>query len=287
MANHNYTRAGGVWADDTDLLYSEIADLDWKSTDAMSGEGGTYALTEPWIVGGDPGTYVQFDAQVNITEPLVLTGDLESYGDVYLGGSGSLLFDSPATFNDDVTIGQAGTSLTVDATVYFQDNANFYDIVAFYDDCTFVAAATFDGVATFNDEVTFEDVANFNEATYFSAQATFYEQTVFQKPITFSGTARIQERQIIGGDANASYAAQSYTHVHCQASTLTASRAYTIDDTGALNGDRMRFSTRDSGFDIEIKNPGGSVLTAINPATQPWVDVERILGSWYVMPNPT
>lgn len=272
-------RAIGLWTFDSVVEDFEFEIFDENLSNAIDGKGGgSYSLQSPLIIGGVPGTYTQFDVGLTLSDLLYMTGGVESYGPVYIGGTGTFTVDKDSTFSDVVTLDAA---LVANDDCYLGSSSA--DAIIVNGQAIFLSTAAFNDVATFQSTSAFNDVATFNSLAYFNDVPTFYEGANFQKPLGFSGTARIPERQAIGGDANASYAAQTYTHVHCPASTLAASRNYTIDDTGALNGDRMRFSTRDSGFDINIKDPGGSVIAAINAAAIKWVDVERVLGAWYVM----
>lgn len=273
--NFEYTRAGGVWSPSTDLLASELADFDDKTTHAISGDGGTYALVDPLIIGGGPGAYAAFELQLVLYEGLyVYGGGIQAYGEMFLGGNENLVVDKFAQFTHLVEF-QTGMQVTGDAF--------FYDEVFCNDDVIIDSSGLLDvyGNADFHQDVTVSGSAHF-ALTDFSDVAAFYEGVVFQKPITLTGTARIRQRQAIGGNADASYAAQTYTHVHCPAGTLTATRTYTIDDTGAQNGDRMRFSTGDDGQDLLVKSPNGSLMATLNAnGLAWWVDVERIQGTWH------
>jgi hypothetical protein len=286
--NHLFTRAGGVWADDTDLLHTEMADIDAKTVDSISATGGTYAITENLIIGGAPGTYCQFDISAIFTAGATVYGVFEAFGGVGMydnvtigsGGGDVLNVQSAATFHDAFTVlGYAemgDTTVTGEFTAtgnsFFNDPAYFFDNVQFSG-----------GVVTANSPF------DFISLTTFSDQATFYEQVVFQKAIVLTGEARIKQRQAIGGNADATYDAKTYTHVHCPAGTLSATRAYTIGDTGAQNGDRMRFTTHDTGFGVNVTSPTGDLLKQIKYGTGlwPWVDVERILGTWRLVGSGT
>jgi hypothetical protein len=287
MANHDWTKPGGVWPPMVSIPMALLADLDAKTVDSISATGGTYAITENLIIGGAPGTYCQFDisaifAGATVYGVFEAFGNVGMYGDVTIGSGGGdvLNVQSAATFHDAFTVlGYAemgDTTVTGEFTAtgnsFFNDPAYFFDNVQFSGGVV-TASSPFD----------------FTSLTTFADQATFYEQVVFQKAIVLTGEARIKQRQAIGGNADATYDAKTYTHVHCPAGTLSAIRAYTIGDTGAQNGDRMRFSTHDTGFGINVTSPVGDIIKQIKYGTGlwPWVDVERILGTWRLVGSGT
>jgi hypothetical protein len=282
MSNHLLTRPGGVWADDTDLLHTEMADIDAKTVDSISATGGTYAITENLIIGGSPGTYLEVDVSAIFINGASVQGTFETFG--------------PVGMYDDVTIGSGvGDLLSVQSLANFAQGASMQGVlecfngVGLYEDVTIGSGVgdvlSVNSVSTFYDDVAFNDVATFNSLADFNDQATFYEQVVFQGPIVLTGEARIKQRQAIGGNADATYDAKTYTHVHVPAGTLSAARSYTIGDTGAQNGDRIRFSTLDTGFGITIRSPSGAAVGSTLIATTGdagWIDVERIQGQWVV-----
>jgi hypothetical protein len=99
-------------------------------------------------------------------------------------------------------------------------------------------------------------------------------------PMTTSGTGRITKRLLVPGpNLDASLGPKDYDIV--MAVTVSATRAYTIDDTGAVNGDTMLFRNQSGSNYIDIKDPGGATMISIGGGLgQQWALVARVAGSW-------
>ena len=122
MANHDYTRAGGVWAPLSAILTAELADLDAKTVDSLSATGGVYSLTEHLQIGGSPGLFLLVDVDASFSSQLFVGGLFETNGEVYFASSSTFTVDCETTFNGDVHFDGGGA--TFDHTATFNHNVN-------------------------------------------------------------------------------------------------------------------------------------------------------------------
>ncbi len=307
MANHIRTRA--LWANDTDLLYTELDHLDAKTVDSLSSTGGVYSLTSSLTIGGAPGTAIVFNVPTALYDGVSVIGTLDVLGNLSVGSGYAIQFDSDVTLgagthldiNSSVTsIGTTGSdAFVVNASSQFQD-VNFNGFTNFNNGVTFSADVTLDAGThldinssvtsigtTGSDAFVVNAFSQFNEVVTVNSTAYFNNNVEFDGEAYTSGAGyfkgRRRQRQAIGGDADASYAVTSYDHVHVPAGTLSVARNYTIDDTGAANGDRMEFSNHDTSFAISVKKPGGVLIGQIIGSSHLSCVVERIGGVWKII----
>lgn len=282
MANHDFVRAGNVWASLSDLTSAEMALLDFNAAHSIDDRGGTYALEEDMVIGGGVGITWDFELPVNFGE------DVDILAPLYV--SGATTIDATFAVLDDATL----EGVTFNGAAEFENDV-YFNGTAFLcqSQAVFLGTATFQDDAEFQEPVVFEDEATFDTDAVFDGDVYLngtavvcQSQISFSNTITGSGAGRIRarrvHRQAIGGNADASYAVTSYDHVHVPAATLSAPRTYTIDDTGSIDGDKMRFSSHDVGFSVAIHRPGGVALTSIKGDAKLSCDVERIGGLWKV-----
>ncbi len=284
--------------------------------------GGVYSPQASVIIGGAPGVYLELDLPARFGDNFLMTGSLfEAFATtILIGETGSATTMLGDTFDVDVGIVNIGVSganaLTVHSFATFDDIVIANGAAFFYAATEFNAAVDFDAATDFgadaffhdgtvtmgasgatafivNSSTTHEETVVFNGAIFindtaaFSVAPSFANGAVMQGPVTFSGQGRVTQRQIIGGDTDATYQAIAQSHVHVPASVLSASRSYTIGDTGALDGDRVRFSTYEATYPLVVKAPGGAPLTNLKLASafSSWCDVERIGGIWRIVGN--
>jgi hypothetical protein len=295
--NHSYTRAGGVWTSLTDLLAAEMADLDAKTVDSVSATGGTYALTSDMVIGGAPGADWQFDIPVTFTDDASFQGTFSIFGNPaqivsgidcfsYLNVSGLSHFYDDATFHDPVyyqALAQFLGNCEMFGNVYMGNTSGDLLLVS--------ATADFEGPVSFNDPVDAYDTWTFHGTPAFQAGAafnggtvTFLSATTLGVPLQFTLDGRIPKRQAICGNESITYSPRLYDHVHMPAGIMSTNRTAKIDDTGAVDGDRMRFSTQHTtpNFYFSVLSPAGATLAdlQLSSGVRNWCDVERIGGQW-------
>jgi hypothetical protein len=279
MANHTYTRAGGVWDPDTDLLAAELADLDAKTVDSISGTGGIYILADDLTLAAAPG--VQF-----------IVGALTDFQNDVQFQTQAFFYDE-VTFNDDVSFGQdvdfyGLTDFKND--VQFQTNTFFYDDATFNDDVTVSASGLLDvySEGRFHDDVSITGGTTLSgflnaDGNCFLGDPGFVEflgDVTVRKGITFADTGAIAHRYVLGGDANASYSPRAVHEVVILDGTLTAARTYTINDTGCVDGQEIIFTNKDQTFPLIVLRPD-----AVNLGSNlgRWKRCKRISGNWQIV----
>lgn len=279
--NHDFVRDGNVWASLSDLTSAEMALLDFNAAHSIDDRGGTYALEEDMVIGGGVDITWDFELPVNFSEDVDVIAPLYVSGTTTIDALLNVLDDATfeaATFNQDAEF---------EGDVYLNGTAMLVQSQAvFFDDATFQGPVTFEDPATFESDGIFEgDVYLNGTAALIQSQVTHFGAVTFRGVTQTSHAgyiaARRVRRQVAGADANASYAPVTYDHVYV-ASGLTSPHDYTIDDTGAANGDRIRFSTQDATHAVTIKTPGGVTISSIRNAAGFFVaqDFERISGVW-------
>lgn len=302
--NHLFTRAGGVWADFQAVLASELADFDAKTVDSLSSTGGVYALNDPLIIGGAIGTFFELDLPVTISDDVLMNGGLfEAFaGTILLGAGGSdiSLFGDTLDINSGiVTLGNSGAdAFVVAAFSIFNDIVNFNGDVFFNTAPNFTAGGDLEGTFSFHDCIvtmgasgsdafTCHAFAQFTDITILSGDTFLSGAVTLSAPLTVGSGGFMKKRIVTPPDANATFAVTSVDEVFMPGGVLTASRDWLIDDTGAQDGAKMRFINQDATHGINLKKPGGILLTGVQASTGAFlhmrVDVRRIAGVWTVV----
>jgi hypothetical protein len=259
-------RDPGLWTFDSVITGAELEYWDASIANAIDGlNGGAYSLTADVTIGGDPFVAWVFDLQTTF--------------------NGGTIFSSTALFTGDVTLQGLATfdgGTTFNGAVILNDYANFFGAADFQDNLTVLGIASLQGGVNLSGAV-----AVSGPTTFSSAASADFAGTV---TTSGSGAMRVRRvrRQTIGGDAPATIDVTLTDHVTVPAGVLSASQSYTISDTGAVNGDRVRFSNFDTGFGITIKKPDTISLLSVGGAggVPTWCDVERINGEWKAFPGP-
>lgn len=284
--NHLFTRAGGIWADDTDLLHLEMADIDAKTVDSISATGGVYALVDELQIGGAPGTFVQIDVELDVTAPAQFADSMFVLGDADFAGVNFFMNVANASIGNT-----NADQLTVNSLSDFLGFARFDGGASFFDVATFNDVADFNDRATFNDEVDFEalvifdSIATFNDEAHFNGDTHFGGTVTLGVPLSYSSSGRVPQRQTLGADVDQSFGPTGRTHVIVMAGVLSADRVYTISDVGAIDGDRIRFTNLDATWQITVAAPGGGILSLVKRAStfSRAVEAERVSGSWVIV----
>lgn len=277
-------RAPGLWIDGTTVPGTQWEQFDANLANALDGaDGGTYSLASDMTIGGDPFVAWIFDLETSFNAFSIFTANVTFGDDVQFLASAT--FDAAATFNDPV-------SFTDDVT--FGDPVIFNDVVTFNDPVTFADNAGFQGAAFFDGNVNIgsstADVATFDATCDFSGPVTVQNAADFEGNVTTSsvGNFRVRRvrRQTIGVDADATIDVTLTDHVIMPSGVLTTTRNHTISDTGAMNGDRVRFTNFDSTQALVVKRPGGATIGTLQNAAGVIMslDAERIAGVWYSVP---
>lgn len=162
-----------------------------------------------------------------ITAPLVIKGD-----NVTLCNDGA----------DVCTIGAGGTNtLIVNAATDFQVGIN-------------VSA----GSSSIAGAVSFAS----------SGSVTLQGPTTVADPMTLFGDGRIIFRAPgVINNAAGSLVVTTTNFYRCAASTLSADRIWTINDTGAVDGDWLWVATEDTAFTVIVHAPGAVLLTNLRSGT--------------------
>lgn len=292
-------RPPGLWTFDTVVDPEEFEAFDANIANALDGlNGGVYALLDDLEIGGTGAFLVSTSAEFSggFTE---FTGSVGFDDDVTFSASSPVLFLGTVGFGNDVdfsggtvTLGASGSdAIVVDGFFQVNETSNFNAGVFFNDEVAFDAVVGFNAYAQFNDSVGFDDDVTFGDVTIFSELATFDDvliggvltmgAAVVGAPMTFTGTGKVLSRTVAGSDGATTYQAANVDNVFVAPGTLSASQNYTIGDTGAENGMRIRFVNEDPTHTIFVKHPGGSGLDSIGgSATKVWGEYERISGAW-------
>lgn len=296
MANFLRTRA--LWADDTDLLYTEMEDMDIKTSLAINSEGGVYALIDDLIIGG-AGELV-IDANASFNGYTQFNGSVAFIDDVTFAATAPALLLGGAQISGLIVGGNtslgntSADAITIDGLLFVNEQSSFAERAFFLDglqadgDSFFNDYAEFNAYTQFNNSVGFIDDVTFADLLICTGDAQFGDVLVggtltIDKPVVFTGTGKIKHRQALGGDGAATYQAAQVDTVWVPLGTLTADQNYTIGDTDAEDGMRIRFYNSDHAtFAVKVKLPGGSPLDIIGGISSTiWGEYERIAGVWH------
>lgn len=198
-------------------------------------------------------------------------------------------------------------------------DATFGGLVAFENDVEFVAGTTvtvrgdalfgtdasdeitFDGTITANEQADFWDAVIIHTGGSFSCSGPFlvqndatigqsgsddflvYSTMTIRQPLAFAFNGRVPMRPILGPDASHTFTVADANVIFVN--TMTAGHTYSIDDTGAVDGDFFEIYRRVAGsHSLNIEDPIGNVIGLIT-VTKGDVKVMRIEGAWYAIEN--
>lgn len=278
-------RTAGLWVDGSTVAGSEFETLDANLANALDMlGGGAYSLAANVNVGGGVGIEWNFDLPVDFNDAVTFFQPV--FFDESTTFDGPVNFYHPVSFADDVTFSDP---VVFNDTTDFNFAANF-DAAAFFNSDVYLGNAPADSLlvyatSAFTGNATFDGTADFNGAVTFDGAAAYTGTVVTNSAGNFR--VRRVHRQTLGADADATIDVTLTDHVTVLPGVLSAARNYTISDTGAVNGDRVRFSNFDTTFGIVIENPSGTTIAGLTLATgvPRWCDVERISGAWRVFPG--
>jgi uncharacterized surface protein with fasciclin (FAS1) repeats len=95
-----------------------------------------------------------------------------------------------------------------------------------------------------------------------------------------SNSGRTIENYVVGANANTTYSPTSVNYVHVASGGISAARDYTVSDTGATDGDHIRFECHDSTYQINVNIPGPSTCSIGASLTYQVVEARRMGGVW-------
>jgi hypothetical protein len=300
MSNLQFTRPGGVWNTDTDLLAAELADFDGKTVRAVSGDGGTYYLLDPLVIGGAAGTFVEFSADVTFDRNAYFDASAIFNDQVYVGPGSPMEVVRDATFYANVRIDGELTcngDLNADGEAFFTNVTFHYGPTGFYDNVYFELGSDpiFEPPTTFNSSITVAGgctVAGALVAT--GAVVTFVGHlfangnvnlgdastdtvrlrgsTQLEAVMTPVGDGRILETGVIAPNADATFDIRKTRHIFIEFTTET--RTYTIDGTDLRDGDWFIVDNKSDNLHAIVGAVGGAVTS------QSAAKFIRVLGSW-------
>lgn len=251
------------WAFGERLTSAQMNALDIDHADAVDGvDGGNYTLSAP----------LAFTGTVSCTN-MTVTADLAVTDDVSVGGDLTVVtaatVQGPAALDDDVSVGGtlscgvvlAGATTCTGLTV--STDASIGDDLTVTGDINVGAVSTFQGAAQFDDDVTIGGALSCDEVDgrYFNGQAL--------------------RRVLVGTDANTSVGATTYNFVYLAPVTLTATRTYTISDSGAADGMVIEFVNHSASFSLTVNGPGAVLIG--NSSSGSHLVVTRNAGTWQVL----
>lgn len=228
--NHLYTRPGGVWSPASGLLAAELADLDAKTVDSLSGSGGVYALSEELVIAGALVTFddLYINDSVFIGDSLAVTNRvqvgnllqvddrLEVAGDVSVDGS-TTMNGSAAVGGDLGVFGGLNVDgdfflhggLTVDGPFHAFDEATFESVVNVHGDFFLSGNGYFaldalvsggfevNGLTEFHGDVNFDALCTFAYVTIHNSTAIYNGNATYEGNATFNGNVDILDGRTI------------------------------------------------------------------------------------------
>lgn len=269
MSNHLYTRAGGIWTSLSNLLASEMADLDAKTVDSISGSGGAYVLSEGLIIGGAADTFLQLTVPFTFEDGGEVVGNLDVFGNIYTNGTtsldGALVANGIATFNDNVTfndgalfngnVGMSGSVLIGNSPADSALVVATLDVLnpaTFESDLGVGGSLDVDGVLSSNGDFYVSGVTHFNRRVHLNSGGYIEKRTYTISSDAGFGTvspADYDEVLVLDGF------------------TPSIGATLTIDDAGLTSGAAMSVVTKNTAgaFFLSIST-GGTIALMLNTA---------------------
>jgi len=204
-------------------------------------------------------------------------------GSTAIGGGGLAITGGTVSLGAGATLASAGTlNLT----------GGSFSVAAAVGAVSWAAQVNFSGQVNLNDDVNFGtavgDTFDFNDGVItFTSSCDVNLQT----PVVTSGTGRVRQRFFdeTDGTADKTITAQTADHYFIEDGVLTASRSWTISDTGTADGDWMTIYCAENGgaFSISVRDPTPSTIAVIDSSAASgnprWVKVARVGGTWRVV----
>jgi carbonic anhydrase/acetyltransferase-like protein (isoleucine patch superfamily) len=280
-------RAEGLWVDGSTVSGLDFEHFDANLAEAVDGRGGAYILTEDLEFGG---------ADLILGNNLQVVGNATVDGDITIGDD--LLVTGDATVSGNATVTAAltvGMGLSVAASATILGGLTIGTDIAIGDDATIAGDLTVTGPSTLGNaniggalvvtgSTTLAGSLDADGNCYLGSASGFVEvlgTTTVRENMSFGGDGKVVWRQqTVATDANQTSIAAQVDSFILPNGVFTAARSVTIDDTGAADGMRVNFRSRDTSFIITVKDPGGNNLDTLHGTTKPWGYAERIGGSW-------
>jgi hypothetical protein len=287
-----FTRVNaGGWALNDPITADQINQLDIDHANAIDGDdGGSYSPNSDIEILG-PNKLI---AEVFEAADAVVSGTLTVNGNATIGNAGS----DAHTFNGDVTMND-DLSVTGDCSFgnASGDSHEFSGDVTFFDDVQVVGVATFVSVPVCSAGLTVSSgganvTGGLTVATgtttvgAMSIGSTIGGTPTLATKLLTSGVGRVVGRvySMPNSDVTTIGPADA-DRVVVPTATFTTSRNFTIDDTGAENGESMAFCNFHEATDyLVVKKPGGVTLISLRNVTGEAVAAvaTRIGGVWEI-----
>lgn len=280
MAHFEFTRAGGIWADGSDFLHAEAADLDAKTQKAINGDdGGTWSPSDAIVIGG---------------AGLVLDGPFVSNGGFEVNTNAEINGDIVCTGN----LNLLGTDNWVNGELTITDGALFVEGATSTESLAVSGASEFSGEVTLAGPVevtaanpsggralTVTNGVHIGGAMDVLGIASFGENVVVGSgktltctgPIDFIQNGRATSRSTsIATDENFSVDPAQTQWVMWPFGVGLANRVATLQD--GINGDWVGFTNENIAHTLILHNSGGDTMQGIGPSR--WLIMRRIGGAW-------
>jgi hypothetical protein len=185
-------------------------------------------------------------------------GDLTAVGDCAIGGG--LVVGTTCTL---VGIVSCTTDLNVGGDLDVTGGIHAGAASLFSSTCAFSSTTSFTGTAIFNGGVTINGNSSLT------------------KRIASSSTGRVAVRVIAGADAATTYGINDADTIIVKA--LTADRTYTLSETGAANGDVIKFATEEATYICNIDNADGTgAALVLGSGTVHCIEYTYLDGVWRI-----
>lgn len=283
MSHNAYVRAGGVWNTLTDFHAAEAALLDIGQFKSINGDdGGTWAPAGLIMIGG-AGLTMAGPFNVTDTSGSVFAGALTANGFGFFSGgaevTGGLLVDTiigsgTATFSHNVVIGTTSSdALTVNADATFAHTATFTGAAGFSAGISVALGATFGSTASFAGLITATDGISASGGSAFQTVSVFNTLNIeggatLSTPMVSSATGRVVKRVTLiatTGSNSSAYGPANNDVVYVNA--LTADVTFTINNSGAVEGDEIRFVNRSATHLLTLNDASAGTFIALQSTT--------------------
>ena len=263
-------RTPGTWTDGSVVLDTEMEAIDANLVKAVDGvAGGTYAPTNPLVIGGDG---------------LEVTGPLEASGATTLGDvtvTGTLVVETEATFEDGIGITGGGLGVVgpIAASGTITGPSGVFTDVTVGDDLTVVDDATIGGTLGVTGTTT---LGNVGADAIIAGVLQVQDSGSIGGEIQLYDAGRIRERVAAVTDTDMDLDVRVADWYFETSATLTGNHTFTILDDGASNGSILKLALWNIHDVLVRRESGSNIVTISGGAAKSLATFVRADGAWHL-----
>jgi hypothetical protein len=296
MTHFSRIRAPGFWTLGSDLLPVEMESIDACLSKAINGDGGgVWAPSSVIEIGGagfkltggfwSTGAF-RVDQMGDFRHGLTVTGDDVSISlNLHVQGNASV----NGLHADGVIDADGGMTthgnMTADGALGCSGNLGVGGNAGIGGTCMVMGATTLGGTLGVTGAAAFSSTLAVGGTLVASADVnvggalSVNDLATFTERATFNGG--VVTRSVLGVDHNNAYSVATVDEVIVGQTGLSTNVIYTVLDTGAVNGSRIRFTTLNANYNIDVAWTGGTARLTYQVGEIMTLELVYIGGTWH------